>query len=209
MNIVVLKRVLFSSILTVISILILGSASYAADNKVDLNRPSITIIRNDGKSSLGRINVKNEGMNGLGKLSEIDPKFVSSSPAIIAYTAFSGFEVPLDDGSTVLVHNPLTSSDATSLYVTFRSNQEMSLNETEWKLYKYNENLVLNAYDSRKINYNDFELDPNFYYFASWSPNPDDDDKPLVEGLYLCKVTVKAKNSTLKNTIKFKFEVTE
>lgn len=209
MNTVVLKRVLFSSILTVISILILGSASYAADNKGDLNRPSITIIRNDGKSSLGRINVKNEGMNGLGKLSEIDPKFVSSSPAIIAYTAFSGFEVPLDDGSTVLVHNPLTSSDATSLYVTFRSNQEMPLNETEWKLYKYNENLVLNAYDSRKINYNDFELDPNLYYFASWSPNPDDDDKPLVKGLYLCKVTVKAKKSTLKNTIKFKFEVTE
>lgn len=209
MNAVVLKKGLLRSILTIISMFISGFASYAADNKGDLNRPSITIIRNDENSSLGRINVKNEGMDGLGKLSKIDPKFVSSSPAIIAYTAFSGSEVALDDGSTVLIHNPLTSSDATSLYVTFRSNQEMPLNETEWKLYKYNENLVLNEYDSRKINYNDFELDSNTYYFASWSPNPGEDDKPLVKGLYLCKVTVKAKKSTLKSTIKFKFEVTE
>ncbi|MDQ1273069.1 MAG: hypothetical protein QG591_1699 [Planctomycetota bacterium] len=209
MNAVVLKKGLLRSILTIIPMLISGFASYAADNKGDLNRPSITIIRNDENSSLGRINVKNEGMDGRGKLSKIDPKFVSSSPAIIAYTAFSGFEVALDDGSTALIHNPLTSSDATSLYVTFRSNQEMPLNETEWKLYKYNENLVLNEYDSRKINYNDFELDSNTYYFASWSPNPGEDDKPLVKGLYLCKVTVKAKKSTLKSTIKFKFEVTE
>lgn len=209
MNTVVLKKGLLSSILTIISMLILGFASHAAGSKDGLIIPSITIIRNDGNSSLARINVKNEGMNGLAKLSEIDPKFVSSSPAIVAYTAFSGFEVALDDGSTVLIHNPLTSSDATSLYVTFRSNQEMPLNETEWKLYKYDENLVSNEYDSRKINYNDFELDSNSYYFTSWSPNPDDGDKPLVKGLYLCKVTVKAKKSTLKSTLKFKFEVTE
>ena len=37
MNTVVLKKGLFSSILTVISMLILGSASYAADNKGDIN----------------------------------------------------------------------------------------------------------------------------------------------------------------------------
>jgi len=204
MKTVVLKKGSFSSILTVISILILGYVSYAADNKDDLNKPSITIIRNDGNAAIGRINVKNEGMNGLGKLPEIDPNFVSSSPAIVAYAAFSGVEV-----NNNLVHIPLTSADATTLYVTFRSNQEMPLNEAEWKLFKYNEDLVLKQYDSRKINYNDFELDPNFYYFSSWSPNPDDGDRPLVKGLYLCKVIVKAKKSTLKSVVKFKFEVTE
>ncbi|MFN3531275.1 MAG: hypothetical protein ACK41Q_02015 [Candidatus Brocadia sp.] len=147
-------------------------------------------------------------MNGHEKLLEIDGKFVSSSPAIVVYAGFSGFEVSLND-SAALVHSPWTSSDATTLYVTFRSNQEMPLNEVEWKLFKYNEDLVLKQYDSRKINSNDFKLDPNFYYYSSWTPNPDDDDKPLVKGLYLCKVTVKAKKSTLKSTVKFKFEVTE
>ncbi|MBE7446765.1 MAG: hypothetical protein HS132_16650 [Planctomycetia bacterium] len=209
MHTVILKKRLLSPILASISMLVLGLTSYASDSKGDLNIPSITIIQNDGNSCLARINVKNEGKNGLGKLAELDPKFVSSSPAIVAYTAFSGFEVALDNGSIALIHEPLTSSDATSLYVTFRSSQEMSLNETEWKLYKYDENLVSNAYDSKKINYNDFQMDSNSYYFASWSPNPDDDDKPLVKGLYLCKVTVKAKKSALKSTVKFKFEVTK
>ena len=204
MKTTVLKRGLFSSILPFISILILSYVSHAADNKNGLKKPSITIIQNDGNSILGCISVENEGINGFGKLSEIDRNFVSSSPAIVVYAGFSGFEV-----NENLVHNPLTSSDATALYVTFRSNQEMPLNEVEWKLSKYNEDLVLKKYDSRKINYNDFELDPNFYYFSSWSPNPDDGDRPLVEGLYLCKVTVKAKKSTLKSTVKFKFEVTE
>ncbi|MCF6156047.1 MAG: hypothetical protein E3K36_12555 [Candidatus Brocadia sp.] len=209
MKTTVLKRGLFSSILTVISILILSYASQAADNKDCLKKPSITIIQNDGNSVLGCISAGNEDINEFGKLPGIDRNFVSSSPAIVSYTGFSGFEVPLDDGSTALVHTPLTSSDATTLYVTFRSSQEMPLNEVEWKLFKYNQDLVLKKYDSRKINYNDFELDPNSYYFSSWTPNPDDGDKPLVEGLYLCKVTVKAKKSTLKSTVKFKFEVTQ
>lgn len=209
MKTTVLKRGLFSSILPVISILILSYALHAADNKDGLKKPSITIIQNDGNSVLGCISVENEGINGFGKLSEIDRNFVSSSPAIVSYAGFSGVEVLLEDGSTALVHSPLTSRDTTTLIVTFRSNQEMPLNEVEWKLFKYNEDLVLKKYDSRKINYNDFELDPNSYYFVSWTPNPDDGDKPLVEGLYLSKVTVKAKKSTLKSTVKFKFEVTQ
>lgn len=190
---VVLRNGLFCSILTVISILIFGYVSHAEDSKGGLKKSSGTIVQ----------------IGARGKLPEIDANFVASSPAIVAYAAFSGSEVALNDGSTALIHDPLTSSDATSLIVTFRSNQEMPLNETEWKLFKYNEALVLKQYDSRKINFNDFELDPNFYYYSSWSPNPEDGDKPLVKGLYLCKVTVKAKKSTLKSTIKFKFEVTE
>ncbi len=204
MKTIVLKKGLPCSILTVISILILGYVSYAADNKGDLKEPSITSLLNYGNASLGRINVKNEAMNGLGRLPEIDTNFFSSSPAIVAYAAFSGVEA-----NNVLVHIPLTSADATTLYVTFRSNQELPLNVVEWKVSKYDEDLVLKKYDSREINFNDFELDPNFYYFSSWSPNPDEGDKPLIKGLYLCKVTVKANKSTLKSTVKFKFEVTE
>lgn len=200
----VLRKGLLSSIFTVISVLIFSYFSYAATNNGNLNKPSITIIHNDGNSALGRVHVGNEEISRLGNLMDSDPQFVSSSPAMIAYTAFSGSEV-----NDNLIHIPLTSANATTLYVTFRSNQEMPLNESEWTLFKYNEKLVLKQYDSKTINHNDFELDPNFYYFTSWTPNPDEDDKPLVKGLYLCKVTVKAKKSTLKSTVKFKFEVTE
>lgn len=44
MKTVGLKKGLFSSILTVISILILGYISYAAENESNLKKPSITII---------------------------------------------------------------------------------------------------------------------------------------------------------------------
>ncbi|TVM03625.1 MAG: hypothetical protein CV087_04180 [Candidatus Brocadia sp. WS118] len=199
MKTVGLRRELFVLVLTVISIFVFRCVSYAADNNGNLNNPSISIIQKEGNSTLGCFKGKNEHSDVQ---REVDENFVSSSPAIVAYSAFSGVEV-----NTNLVHIPLTTPDATTLIVTFRSSQEMPLNEVEWKLFKYNEALDLRQYDSRKINYNDFELDPSSYYFASWTSSPGEGDKPLVEGLYLCKVTVKAKNSTLRSTVKFKFEV--
>ncbi|BBO16214.1 conserved hypothetical protein [Candidatus Brocadia pituitae] len=193
-----LKEGLFSSVVTVISIFVFSHVSYAAENTGDLKKPSLTIIQNDGNAKLGSINLRDDHEN----LQRIDTNFVSSSPAIVAYSAFTGDEV-----NNNLVHDPLTTADATTFLVTFRSSQEMTLNEVEWKLFKYNEALEQRSYDSRKINYNDFELDPASYYFASWTPSPGEGDKPLVKGLYLCKVTVKAKNSKLRSTVNFKFEV--
>lgn len=198
MKAVGLKKGLFRSVVTGISIFVLSSVSYATENTGDLQKPAITIIQNDGNSKLGYINSQDDRED----IQRIDQNFVSSSPAIVAYSAFSGREV-----NTNLVHVPLTSPDATTLLITFRSSQEMTLNEVEWKLFKYSEALEQRPYDTRKINYNDFVLDPTSYYFASWTPTPGEGDKPLVKGLYLCKVTVKAKNSSLRSTVKFKFEV--
>lgn len=202
MKTVGLKKGLLSSVLTIISIFTVSFVSYAAENTGDLEKPSITILQNNGNSKLGCFKLQNDGLEVQREFPDIDQNFVSSSPAIVTYSAFSGSEV---NGN--LVHVPLTAADATTFLVTFRSSQEMTLNEVEWKLFKYNGSLEQRPYDSRKINYNDFELDPASYYFASWTPSPGEGDKPLVKGLYLCKVTVKAKNSSLRSTVKFKFEV--
>lgn len=198
MKTVGLKEGLFSSVVTAISIFACSYVSYAAENTGDLEKPSITIIQNDGNSKLGSIHSQDDRED----IQRIDKNFVSSSPAIVAYSAFSGGEV-----NNNLVHVPLTSPEATNLLITFRSSQEMTLNAVEWKLFKYNEALEQRSYDTKKINYNDSVLDPASYYFASWTPTPGEGDKPLVKGLYLCKVTVIAKNSTLRSTVKFKFEV--